>query len=302
MSHSDSAVRNLANYFQLRRSEPTRVTLDEFRRSASIVGFVPLAGRAPTGGTFADAFDLSAPNRLNDVRLLYAVVYVDEQGQSLGFSELAEVEPVTSVAEAPRGLKVDLSQEALTLTWQAPGENIDDTPSGQLIGYNVYRATAPAKTAERPLNAAPVTAAAFSDRLFEFGAEYTYTVRALTGVRGRVIESADSQPVVIKTIDTFAPAAPTAITIASAAGTVSLFWPANSEADVAGYNVYRADAADAPPDRWVKLNAALVPHPPTSFTDNRVEVGKRYYYRITAVDRFGNESPRSEATSEQVNP
>src|SRR6185369_16519015 len=239
---------------------------------------------------------------LNDTRLLYSIVYVNTEGRTLGFSELATVEPVTIVPDAPKDLKTNLSQEEIALTWETPAKNIDNTAATQIAGYNLYRTGGPNQTNVKPLNTTPITTTQYSDRTFEFETEYTYTVRAITSVRGNQIESTDSQPVVIKPKDTFAPAAPSSITIASANGTISLFWPSNSESDVVGYNIYRAERADTPDAQWTKLNGRLIPHPPTNFTDDHVQVGKRYYYKLTAVDRFTNESKRSDAVSEEVNP
>ncbi|MEO6727199.1 MAG: hypothetical protein ABIU20_08130, partial [Blastocatellia bacterium] len=94
--------------------------------------------------------------------------------------------------------------------------------------------------------------------------------------------------------------APGPVTIASIGGTVSLFWPLNQETDVAGYNVYRAEEENPPPEKWIKLNPQL--HKTASFRDDRVQVGKLYFYQITAVDIYGNESARSITVSETVNP
>ena len=81
---------------------------------------------------------------------------------------------------------------------------------------------------------------------------------------------------------------------------IALFWPANPEPDVAGYNIYRSENENTLPDKWVKLNQKI--HKPTSFRDDRVQVGKQYFYQLTAVDTNGNESSRSETKSEVVNP
>ncbi len=45
------------------------------------------------------------------------------------------------------------------------------------------------------------------------------------------------------------------------------------------------------------------PQPITTvtFRDDRVEIGRRYFYRVTAVDRFNNESTPSRTVSETAN-
>ena len=112
------------------------------------------------------------------------------------------------------------------------------------------------------------------------------------------IESDDSRPFNYTPKDTFPPTPPKPITIASINNIVSVFWPLSAEPDVVGYNIYRTEDENAPPERWVKLNSEL--HKTASFHDDHVQVGKKYFYQITAVDASGNESARSETASETV--
>ena len=94
------------------------------------------------------------------------------------------------------------------------------------------------------------------------------------------------------------PAPPKPVTIASINSIVSLFWPLSAEPDVVGYNIYRTEEESAPPEKWVKINPEL--HKTASFRDDHAQVGRKYFYQITAVDAFGNESARSETVSETV--
>ncbi len=68
--------------------------------------------------------------------------------------------------------------------------------------------------------------------------------------------------------------------------------------DVAGYNIYRSTDPDLPRDKWTKLNSELLTR--TTFQDEKVEAGKKYYYYLEAVDQVGNVSPQSEVVSETV--
>jgi fibronectin type 3 domain-containing protein len=68
------------------------------------------------------------------------------------------------------------------------------------------------------------------------------------------------------------------------------------ESDIAGYNVYRSTDPDLPKKQWTKLNPALLTR--TTFQDDKVESGKRYYYYVEAVDTAGNISPPSEVKTE----
>ena len=115
---------------------------------------------------------------------------------------------------------------------------------------------------------------------------------------GGQVESLNSNSITVSPQDVFKPSAPTNITVAAAPGRLSIFFPANPEADVAGYNIYRSTDPDVPKSQWTKLNSALLTR--TTFQDERVESGKRYYYYLTAVDGAGNTSDASEVVSEVV--
>ena len=65
------------------------------------------------------------------------------------------------------------------------------------------------------------------------------------------------------------------------------------EAKIAGYRVYRRDRDNG---AWGRLNSELVATP--AYRDTTVEAGRRYGYRVTAVDAAGNESAPSDEVVE----
>jgi fibronectin type 3 domain-containing protein len=75
---------------------------------------------------------------------------------------------------------------------------------------------------------------------------------------------------------------------------IDLIWAPVTDADLAGYNVYRREGNEPP----AKLNTELVKTP--AYRDNVVASGKNYFYSVSAVDVRGYESARSEETSESV--
>jgi fibronectin type 3 domain-containing protein len=149
--------------------------------------------------------------------------------------------------------------------------------------------------------AGPSPSAEYRDSQFEFGTPYVYTVRSVAQFGADSVESADSVPAMVTPRDTFPPAAPTSLEIAvipattQASAYVELSWAISTESDLAGYAVYRGDAEGAPGER---VSAETLPSP--TFRDMSVLPGKRYYYRVTALDRAGNESPRSSAAVADV--
>lgn len=86
------------------------------------------------------------------------------------------------------------------------------------------------------------------------------------------------------------------------AGTANLTWTANTEADLAGYKLYRGNGVCAPGPLQPLGAGALIPKPATSFTDTTVpNFDGTLCYELTAVDTAGNESPRSIRASKVVN-
>jgi fibronectin type 3 domain-containing protein len=118
------------------------------------------------------------------------------------------------------------------------------------------------------------------------------------GGGGEPVESLDSNRIELTPKDIFAPRPPSAITIAAAPGNLSIFFVANNEKDLAGYQVYRSNKSDQPLAEWSLLTKQLLTT--NTYRDSDVESGKTYYYYLTAVDKNGNVSGSSETISETV--
>ena len=284
---------------------PEGMTQEDYAARAAVIHSIP-SDQIKTGSTIIthqDEFDLRKQPK--GMRYRYAVRLFNRDGRAADFSNYALIVPLTELAAAPAGLTTALTQTEIVLTWQAPTANENGTTPANIAGYNLYRKTGDKVT---QLNAQPLKETRYVDKAFQFGTPYEYTVRCLSNplpVTGDAklsepIEGNASAPLVFTPKDTFPPVAPASITIASINAQVSLFWPSNAEADLAGYNIYRTEDGSAPPDKWIKLNTRL--HTPTTFRDDRVQIGKTYFYQITAVDTASNESARSETKSETVNP
>ncbi|MCC6349545.1 MAG: T9SS type A sorting domain-containing protein [Candidatus Eisenbacteria bacterium] len=93
-----------------------------------------------------------------------------------------------------------------------------------------------------------------------------------------------SQPMSGYSVDNLAPAAPAPFTGEYAAGSATLHWGRNAEADLAGYRLYRGTVPGFVPGP-ANLVSALAD---TGYTD---VAGQPYIYKLTAVDVHGNESP-----------
>ena len=208
--------------------------------------------------------------------------------------------------EAPHDVHVKATESALVLTWAEAAPS----PGATTRSYRVYRGAldsdrlqdASQAKLESPLELAGTSSSPeFQDSHFEFGTTYRYTVRSVAQFGMDLVESADSAPAVFTPRDVFPPASPTnlEITIIPATGQapayIELAWAISPETDLAGYSVYRSDSTDSPGER---VSTEILPSP--TFRDMSVMPGKRYFYRVSALDRAGNESPKSSAVQADV--
>ncbi|HEY0408526.1 MAG TPA: hypothetical protein VGC89_22515 [Pyrinomonadaceae bacterium] len=277
---------------------PLPLTEEEFATRSTLIGSVPYETISTAAQTinYVDTLELAG----EPTRLRYALRYVNAAGQRAAFSNFLLIEPAARIAEPPVLLDATVSEAGINVNWKAPAANIDNSTPVNLLGYNVYRVeSSQNELSQVPLNTSLVSGTSYVDKNFRFGEKYTYIARSVSlGTGGAQVESLNSNAVAVETQDVFAPSAPTDVRINAAPGRISLFFPANPERDVAGYNVYRSLDPELPKERWVKLNDALLTR--TTYQDETVESGRKYFYYLTAVDTAGNTSPASEVVSDTV--
>ncbi|MBC7900356.1 MAG: hypothetical protein H7070_09925 [Saprospiraceae bacterium] len=297
---SDNDVQNISRADIYRLAEPldSPLTLseEEFASRSVLIASVPItdADFALTTLTYADTLEFAG----QPVRLRYSIRLVNKAGQKASFSNFLLVEPASRIAGSPTSLAAGLSQDAVSLTWNAPDKNVDGTTPPNVLGYNVYR-SASDKEAAKLLNKTPVTDTKFADEFFEFAKQQFYFIRAVSvGSGGIPVESGESNIVDLVPKDTFAPSPPAAITLAATLNTISIFFATNPEKDIAGYRIYRSTDAALDQSKWELLTPGLLVT--STFQDTRVESGKTYYYYITATDKTGNVSQMSDVVSETV--
>ncbi|MBC7911312.1 MAG: fibronectin type III domain-containing protein [Pyrinomonadaceae bacterium] len=298
----DSSVQSIRRIDVYRLAEridaPLPLTEEEFAERATVIGSVDYEtiSRASGALTYTDTLQLTG----QPARLRYAVRYVNAASQRASFSNFLLIEPAVSIAQPPFGVTARESETANNISWQPPAANIDGSTPLNLLGYNLYRISPGQSEAEATLlNSSLISETTFADKNFRFGEAYRYFVRAVSlGTGGQQVESIDSNTVAVTPVDVYPPTPPAAITIAAAPSRLSIFFPANPERDVAGYNIYRSLDPNTPKERWTKLNSE--PLTRTTFQDDNVETNQKYYYYLTAVDTAGNTSAPSEVISETV--
>jgi hypothetical protein len=233
--------------------------------------------------------------------LTYAVEVLNEDNRSVGLSNHVRV-PAVPTLPPPPDFAAQLTGDGVVLSWTSPGET-SNLPEVQ-HRYRIYRrdeATAKDAVAGELAVFQP-GAVHFLDGSFQWERAYLYrvtVVSVLTRSEGEEqVEGEDSPPVRILAHDIFPPAVPAGVqAVYSGEGQkpfVDLIWAPVTNADLAGYNVYRREENTSA----VKLNSELVKSP--AYRDAAVAPGKTYWYSVSAVDVRGNESARSEEASETV--
>jgi hypothetical protein len=300
----DSSVQSIRRIDVYRLAEkpnaPLPLTEEEFSAKSTLIGSVTYDEIRNAGDTvnYVDKLELAG----EPTRLRYAVSYVNAAGQHAAFSNFLLIEPAARVAQPPTLISTgnEIAEGGITITWQPPSANIDGSTPVNLLGYNIYRETeSQTDFGQTPVNTGLIPGTQFVDKTFKFGENYRYVVRSVSlGTEGAQVESLNSNVLSLAPRDVFPPSAPSNLSIVAAPGRISIFFPANPESDIAGYNVYRSTDANLAKDRWTKLNSTLLTR--TTFQDDRVEAQRRYYYYLTAVDQGGNVSLPSEVVSETV--
>jgi len=302
----DSSVQSIRRIDVYRLAEkpgvPLALTEDEFSARATLIGSVTYEQIQTAGDTltYRDVLELAG----QPTRLRYALRYVNASGQRAAFSNFLSIEPAARIAQAPTVTpEAKVAEDSITISWQPPAANIDNSTPVNLLGYNVYRTDeSQTELGNQAINSALISGTEYADKNFQFGKDYRYVVRAVSlGTGGAQVESLNSNSISVSPRDVFPPAAPERPSIAApepSSARLAIFFAANKETDIAGYNIYRSTDPDLPKQNWTKLNQALLTR--TTYQDDKVEPGRTYYYYVTAVDNAGNVSPPSEVGSEKA--
>ena len=162
------------------------------------------------------------------------------------------------------------------LTWTGAGPR-----------YRIFRAEANGQPA--PL--ADTERSPYLDTSTIYGTRYRYLVQTIAADNQWSVVSNAAE---ITPVDVFPPAIPEGLSAVPTPRSIELAWTRNTETDFRGYNVSRS--MDGGPFQKI---AELIEAP--TYSDSKIEPGKKYRYTVSAVDLTGNESAQSlpaEATAQ----
>lgn len=173
----------------------------------------------------------------------------------------------------PSGVRAVATAAGVALEWENPAPS----PARQ---WKVFRqSTGDAEPVEM--------ATAPQPRFVDIGAAYDVAHRyTLIAVEGDAV-SERSEPVSITPEDKFAPATPQGLSALAGPAAAQLSWERNQEPDLLLYRIYRS-SGNEPAVRIAESTSAA------NYRDTSVTAGRGYRYSISAVDRKGNESAKSD--------
>lgn len=263
--------------------------------------------------SYVDTLSISIQEQAPAGEITYAVEVPNRDGRSAGLSNQIKV-PLAPVLPPPGAFAAQVTAQGVVLSW----EEMLDAQSVPAIqhAYRVYR-----REVDSPkdvlVDEAPLRAGGpmrFVDSTVEWERAYVYRAAVVTLVNlgfhpcphataagpdcaeTREVEGDYTPEVKVDAHDVFPPAVPAGLqAVYSGEGQkafIDLIWAPVTDADLAGYNVFRREAGN----ESVKLNSELVKSP--VYRDSAIGNARTYTYSVSSVDIRGNESLRSEETSE----
>ncbi|MBZ5684960.1 MAG: hypothetical protein LAP86_07985 [Acidobacteriia bacterium] len=295
----------------LRSLGPTRICrgLEELNACNTPVGEIKTPtpqGKADSAPKPQASYTDTLPQQLESddpsAFITYAAQVLNREGRAAGLSNQVHV-PLARTLAPPHDFRARLVKEGVQLSWV--GETVSVAPANVQYVYRVYRRVEGnnerALAGETPVGAE--TSFTITDSNIEWEKTYYYHAETVTLIhranKSLEVEGDDTPEVKVFADDLFPPAVPTELqAVFSGPGQkpfIDLVWAPVTDADLAGYNVYRREEGTTTP---VKLNADLIKAP--AYRDENVAPQRKYFYSVSAVDLRGNESARSEEASEAV--
>jgi fibronectin type 3 domain-containing protein len=217
----------------------------------------------------------------NNKEYIYRVQGINPFGERSPYSDPISVAGKSKIGEMPHIVKHEFTEEGVKIEWE-----FDPAFEKLIKSFQVMRSL---KDKEDFL---PV-----SDLLSTSQREFTdpeplptayYKIHAF----GKNNEFVSSFPVLVQTIDSIPPEPPVELqAVIDSTGEVTLQWKANTEEDIYGYRIYRANSPD---EEFSQLTNS--PLPDTFYIDQvkLKTLSRNVYYRVMAIDKRQNHSGLSD--------
>jgi len=179
---------------------------------------------------------------------------------------------------SPQNLQATAGNAQVSLSWQAPSSN----GGTSITGYKIYRSTLGGETV--PITVGNVTSS--TDLELTNGLTYYYKVTALSSA-GESLPSSQTS-----VTPAAAPSAPQNLHETASDAKISLSWQApldNGGSAITGYKIYRSTTAGI--EKLLTTIGNVL-----SYDDSGLANGAKYFYKVTALNSFG-ESPQSNESS-----
>jgi len=239
----------------------------QIRSGDSIVARVKVTGPAQS-----QSHSLPADPATSE-RLTFTVQVETTRGKVSQISNPASV-TVVEVPGKVTGLRAVVDQRRVTLHWERPKEH------PELADVYVVKRS-------EPVDELQVTSETqYEDNRYEAGKRYSYQVTAMRRVQTETVPGLGAESIDVVVVDKVPPQMPTGLDIAPSDTGAFLTWTANTETDLAGYRVFRTDAADGD---FKEITSRV--NTTNAFFDPGYRAG--LFYAVSALDEFGNESSKS---------
>ncbi|MEJ2744825.1 MAG: hypothetical protein P8123_03935, partial [bacterium] len=213
-------------------------------------------------------------------RYFYKIKVVDVDALESDFSNVVSATTKARPAK-PSGLSAESGlPKSARLSWNA-------NPESDIAHYVVSR-----RTGRRGgfKDVGRSKSNGYSDDGLGDGARYYYKIRAIDADG---LESDASEKV--EAITKPRPAAPSGVAAEVKDGRIILTWKTNPESDITGYEIFRSTAWDILGGES-KVGQVTAP----SFEDRTAQSGKKYTYKVAAIDADGLHSKKSKSASAKL--
>lgn len=221
--------------------------------------------------------------------ITYKIEFVDDVGQPTGEIIEERLNLVPAKPATPQNVDVSNDGYAMDIRWNYPSTgNTDD----KIIRFEIYQSE-PGEEELQRINEKIILRDNNKTEYVHFftantlGVEKDYVIVPvdITGENGPV-----SERIRYAIKDNIAPGVVKGVSAEKRNGMVEVTWPVSPETDLAGYRIYRTTNIA---EDFVLLQDDLIEPLNETYLDSAVSGGNTYNYQVTAVDRSGNEGPRS---------